>query len=174
MQDHLRELDELSDKLAAIGEEVSDNHKLAVLLQSVQDSYPTLVTALLAKEDDDLALVFAKQALLDEEQRRGKTGTESGGVADSKGGDTALKARKFFGKRLKSGACHYCGQHVTSFEIVSPLSKTRPGIEQRLPKNTKRPVRTQMQEEAMCLWLQWGSRQKPTTNGSSTLELADT
>ena len=110
MQDHLRELDELSDKLAAIGEEVSDNHKLAVLLRSVQDSYPTLVTALLAKGDNDLTLVFAKQALLDEEQRQGKTGTESGGVADSKGGDTALKARKPFGKRPKSGVCHHCGQ----------------------------------------------------------------
>ena len=110
MQDHLRELDELSDKLAAIGEEVSDNHKVAVLLRSVQDSYLTLVTALLAKGDDEFTLVFAKQALLDEEQQRGKTGTESGGVADSKGGDTALKARKPFGKRPKSGACLHCGQ----------------------------------------------------------------
>ena len=68
MQDHIRELDELSDKLAANGEKVSDNHKLAVLLRSVQDSYPTLVTALLAKGDDELTLVFIKQAFLDEEQ----------------------------------------------------------------------------------------------------------
>jgi len=48
VQEHLRCLKELSDHLAAIGEVVSDVYKVAVLLQSVQDSYPTLVTALLA------------------------------------------------------------------------------------------------------------------------------
>ena len=71
--------------------------------------HPTLMTALLAKGDDDLTLVFAKQVLLDEEQRQGKTVTESG-VANSKGGDRALNARKPFGKRPKTGACHHCGQ----------------------------------------------------------------
>jgi len=111
IQDHLRELDELSDRLTAIGEEVSDNHKLAVLLRSVQDNYPTLVTALLAKGDNDLTLVFVKQALLDEEQRHGRTNAGSGGVGDLSGGDTALKARRpFSGKKPRSGACHNCGQ----------------------------------------------------------------
>ena len=52
VQEHLRRLDELSDHLAAIGEVVSDVHKVAVLLQSVQDSYSTLVTALLARGDN--------------------------------------------------------------------------------------------------------------------------
>ena len=46
--------DELSDHLAAIGEEVSEVHKIAVLLRSVQDNYSTLVTALLARGDDEL------------------------------------------------------------------------------------------------------------------------
>ena len=48
IHEHLCQLDELSDQLAAIGEEVSEVHKIAVLLRSVQDSYSTLVTALLA------------------------------------------------------------------------------------------------------------------------------
>ena len=48
IQEHLRQLDELSDHLAAIGEAVSEIHKVVVLLHSVQDSYSTLVTALLA------------------------------------------------------------------------------------------------------------------------------
>ena len=48
IQEHLRRLDELSDHLASIGEVLSDVHKVAVLLQSVQDSYSTLVTSLLA------------------------------------------------------------------------------------------------------------------------------
>ena len=58
IQDHLRELDELSDKLAAIGEEVVEVYKVAVLLRGVQDRYPTLVTALLARWESELTLVF--------------------------------------------------------------------------------------------------------------------
>ena len=45
IQDHLRQLDELVDQLTAIGEEVKEIHKVAVLLRSVQESYSTLVTA---------------------------------------------------------------------------------------------------------------------------------
>ena len=44
-------------------------HKVAMLLHSVQESYSTLVNALLARGDDDLMMVFVKQSLLDEEQR---------------------------------------------------------------------------------------------------------
>ena len=60
------------DQLAAIGEEVKEVHKVAVLLQSVQETYSTLVTAMLARGDEELTLIFVKQALLDEEQRRGR------------------------------------------------------------------------------------------------------
>ena len=72
---------------AAIGEAVSEVHKVAVLLRSVQDSYSTLVTALLARGDDELTLVFVKQALLDEEQRRGRP-------SDSGSSDMALKSTR--------------------------------------------------------------------------------
>ena len=54
IQEHLHQLNELSDHLAAIGEAVSEIHKVAILLRSVQDSYSTLVTALLARGDDEL------------------------------------------------------------------------------------------------------------------------
>ena len=67
ISEHLHKIDELSDQLKAIRECVSEVHKVAVLLQSVQEMYPTLITALLAWEDDELTLVFVKQALLDEE-----------------------------------------------------------------------------------------------------------
>ena len=97
-------MDKLSDHLAAIGEAVSEIHKVAVLLRSTQDSYSTLVTALLARGDDELTLVFVKQALLDEEQRREKP-SESGGS------EVALKsARKFSSKKWKAGNCFNCGQ----------------------------------------------------------------
>ena len=51
-----RQLDELSDHLAAIGEEASEVHKIAALLRSVQDNYSTLVTALLAQGDNELTV----------------------------------------------------------------------------------------------------------------------
>ena len=69
IQDHLRKLNELADQLAAICEEVSEIHKVAILLRSVQESDLTLVTALLARGDDELTLVFVTQALLEKEQR---------------------------------------------------------------------------------------------------------
>ena len=107
--DHLRELDELSNKLAAIGEGVTEVHKVAVLLRSVQESYPTLVTAFLPRGDDEFTLVFIKQALLDGEQRHGKSGSSSGGT-DSKDSNSALKTGQKYNRRRRPGACHHCGQ----------------------------------------------------------------
>ena len=111
IQDHLCQLDELADQLAAIGEEVSEVHKVAVLLRSVQENYSTLVTALLARGDDELTLMFVKQALLDDEQRRGKHSESNSSPPNSS--DSALNAaRKFSNKKYKpkKGICFNCGQ----------------------------------------------------------------
>ena len=87
IRDHLRQVDELVDKLTALEENISELNKVAVLLRSVQESYPTLVTALLARGDAELTLIFVKQALLDEEQRR-----SSGASGETKSGrDSALR-----------------------------------------------------------------------------------
>ena len=102
IQEHLHQLNELSDHLAAIGEAVSEIHKVAVLLRSVQDSYSTLATALLARGDDELTLVFVQQSLLDEEQRRKKPN-------DSGGSKVALKSARKFSKKRKAGNCFNCG-----------------------------------------------------------------
>ena len=108
--DYLRRLDELADQLSAIGEEVEEIHKVAVLLRSVQDAYSTLVTALLAQGDDELTEVFVKQVLLDKEHRQGKGGS-SLGPTESRGEDSALKARRgIFRKGRKPGNCYTCGK----------------------------------------------------------------
>ena len=85
-------MNELSDHLAAIGEAVSEIHKVAILLRSVRDSYSTLVTAFLARGDVELTLVFMKQSLLDEEQRREKP-------SDSGGSEVALKSDHKYGSK---------------------------------------------------------------------------
>ena len=74
------------------------------------------MTALLAKGDDELTLVFIKQALLDEKQEFGKSSSNSEGVAESKGSDIGLKALRF--SRSKSGACLNCGQKGYFIETV--------------------------------------------------------
>ena len=77
---------------------------VATLLRSVQDSYLTLVTALLVQGDDELTLVFVKQSHLDEEQRREKP-------SDSGGSEVALKSgRKIGSKKQNAGNCFNCGQ----------------------------------------------------------------
>ena len=58
ISEHLSEIDELSDQLEAIRERVSEIPKVVVLLRSVQETYPTLVTAFLTRGDDELTLVF--------------------------------------------------------------------------------------------------------------------
>ena len=105
ISEHLRKIDELSDQLEAIRERVSEVLKVAVLLQSVQETYPTLVTALSARGDDELTLVFVKQALLDEEQRRVKPSDLS--VSSE---DLALQAGH--GRTRVSGSitCFNCGK----------------------------------------------------------------
>ncbi len=87
IEEHLRRIDELSDQLAAIGEEVKETHKVAVLLQSVQESYPTLVTALLARGDDDITLTFIKQALRNKDERNLQVTSANPQVTQQDGGD---------------------------------------------------------------------------------------
>ena len=97
-------MNELSDHLAAIGEAVSEIHKVAILLRSMQDSNSTLVTVLLTQGDDELTLVFGEQSLLDEEQRREKP-------SDSVSSEVALKsASKFGSKKCEAGNRFNCGQ----------------------------------------------------------------
>ena len=73
-----------------------DSEGTTILLRSVPESYPT---ALLARKDEELELIFVKQALMDEEQRKAK-GDGSG--------DSAFKA-KHHPKHRKSVVCFNCG-----------------------------------------------------------------
>ena len=68
VQDHLRCMKEITDKLAALGSTLEGEEQFVSLLISLLSSYATLVTALKAK-GDNLSLVFVKQALANEQQR---------------------------------------------------------------------------------------------------------
>lgn len=70
VEQHLKRMKELTDRLAAIGAPVSEEDQVVTLLGSLPVSYSTLVTALEAKAVEELTLSFVQQALINEEQKR--------------------------------------------------------------------------------------------------------
>ena len=69
MEAHLKEMKELTDKLASIGAAISEEDQVVTLLGSLPPTYSTIVTALEARVDD-VSLDFVQQALVHEEQNR--------------------------------------------------------------------------------------------------------
>ncbi|XP_065058046.1 uncharacterized protein LOC135685883, partial [Rhopilema esculentum] len=69
VQDHLKRMKEIADKLHALGSTVAEEEQVVALLISLPPSYTTLVTALEAK-GDELSLSFVQQALINEEQKK--------------------------------------------------------------------------------------------------------
>ena len=76
LEKHLKTMEELTDKLAAVGSPISEEDQTVTLLESLPVKYNSLVTALEAR-GDDLKLQFVQQALLNEEQKFVKTDGDS-------------------------------------------------------------------------------------------------
>lgn len=70
-EDHINQMRELFQKLVDIGEAgISESWNVAMLLSSLPRSYDTLITALEARDENDLTFAFVQQKLLAEYQRR--------------------------------------------------------------------------------------------------------
>ena len=69
MQSHLKEMKELTDKLASIGTAIAEEDQVVTLLGSLPSSYSTIITALVARVDN-VSLDFVQQALIHEEQKQ--------------------------------------------------------------------------------------------------------
>ena len=103
VQDHLRCMKEISDKLAALGSPVAEEEQVVALLISLPASYSTLVTAMEAK-GDDLSLVFVQQSLVSEEQKR-QVNESSIAAEDSKTSALWAKTHRPF-----KGRCYKCNR----------------------------------------------------------------
>ena len=110
IEQHIKYMKELTDKLGAIKAPISEEDQVVTLLGSLPESYSTLVTALEARVDD-LSLTSVQQALLNEEQRREKnlpTTTNDLDARRQTTPDVALTAGRY-GRKL-SLTCYECGQ----------------------------------------------------------------
>ena len=89
VKDHLKDMKELTDRLAAIGAPISEEDQVVTLLGSLPRSYNGLVTALEAR-GDNISLDFVQQAIVNEEQKRCSTfkdGSNALMVGSSRDGD---------------------------------------------------------------------------------------
>ena len=125
VQDHLRRMKELTDRLASINAAVDDEDQMVYLLSSLPESYSVLVTALETREG--LTLQDVQRALVSEELKREQAGETS--VAESSGLDSALKAMKKPGRQetvekspLK---CYWC-QREGHFQRDCPFKHKQP------------------------------------------------
>jgi len=69
MDSHLKNMKEITDKLAAISAPISQEDQVVTLLGSLPSRYSTLVTALESRVDQ-VSLNFVQQALIHEEQKQ--------------------------------------------------------------------------------------------------------
>lgn len=82
---HLKEMKEVTDKIAAVGAFITEEDQVVILLGSLPKKYSTLVTALEA-QGDDLSLSYTQQALIhDEHKISGSSSLTDGVQADQEG-----------------------------------------------------------------------------------------
>ena len=103
MEAHLKSMEELTDKLAAINAPISEEDQVVTLLGSLPQKYSTLVTALEARVDD-VSLSYVQQALIHEEKK-----SEHGKPQESKEGCEAQQAA-LVGKQGMKFRCYNCGE----------------------------------------------------------------
>ena len=109
IEKHLKDMKELTDKLAAIGAPIAEEDQVVTLLGSLPPSYATLVTALEARVDD-VSLKFVQQALIHEEQKWSSSASFNR-TASGRQTDTVLVGAQ---KKMRTGSrkqvkCYECG-----------------------------------------------------------------
>lgn len=105
MEDHLRRMKEITNKLVAIKAHVPKDEHVAMLLLGLPWSYNTLVTALTAK-GDKLKSKQVQQAHLSKEEKRVQTRSNASGSGPDKG-ETAVQHNKSHQKWI---TCFECGE----------------------------------------------------------------
>lgn len=110
---HLKKMKELTDKLSAIGAPITEEDQVVTLLGSLPPNYATLVTALEARSDD-ISLNYVQQALVHEERKQNGQLVLSTSVSK---GDSVLVGAQSYPVKKGSGSlkkkikCFNCGRY---------------------------------------------------------------
>ena len=114
MESHLKEMKEITDRLASIGAPISEEDQVVTILGSLPLSYSTLVTALEAQVDD-IKLDFVQQALIQEELKKKGAAVNDDAIRTQQ--DTALVGAQKRERFRKSPVCWKCNQvgHIQCF-----------------------------------------------------------
>lgn len=107
MEDHLKQMKEITDRLASIGAPVAEEDQVVTLLGSLPRSYSTLVTALEARVEE-VSLGFIQQALIHEEQKQSGLNEKVPSVLKDAAlmGSQQLRGRQ----QKKQIRCYYCNE----------------------------------------------------------------
>src|SRR6218665_630909 len=92
MQEYISAVLRLVEQLRGVGEEVSDQQVATLLLCGLPDEYETLITALEARDEDELTLEYVKNKLFDAYKRK----------KDSEADSTESRTES----AMYSGKCH--------------------------------------------------------------------
>lgn len=100
---HVNAMTELFEKLGALGDRISDDWVVAMLLSSLPKSYDTLITALETRPEGDLTLSLVQSKLLEEYRKRSIRTEEKTTESVLKTTHTAVKP-----KVSQSLECFFC------------------------------------------------------------------
>ena len=112
VEEHLKQMKELTDQLAAVGAEIAEEDQIVTLLGSLPDSYQTLVTALETRLDD-ISLGFVQQALVNEEHKRKANDSEksiANAAAATHAHSRSGQNKHMEGNTQKKFKCYSCGE----------------------------------------------------------------
>ena len=113
MEAHLKQMKEITDRLAAIGAPISEEDQVVTLLGSLPPSYSNLVTALESRIDS-VKLSYVQQALIHEEMKRREQPSDS---TPSSPTNSALLVTHEKGFPRRAVRCFGCGGlgHIRRF-----------------------------------------------------------
>jgi hypothetical protein len=127
MEAHIKELNELTERLAALNAPVDEQDQVALLLRSLPPSFETLVTAYIAKGEVQMGEL--REALVNHESRLAETG--AAGSVPSNESVLVSQMPGHIQKRGPPGSCYGCGQmghfhrNCPSNPYVPPYSSGR-------------------------------------------------
>ena len=107
MEKHLKEMKEITDKLAAIGSPIEEEDQVVTLLGSLPSMYATVVTALEARPEQ-VSLEFVQQTLVHEELKQ--TGHFDHSRPTGKSDAAMIGVQSKFKNKRPPPKCYKCGE----------------------------------------------------------------